>query len=266
MTENDLAERLRETRVVLVGEQHAEAVSMATHVEVLDAVARLAAGRRVAVAVEWLPHSARLAAAGWVASIGSGGGDKGESVESLRVAVDWDRVWGHDFAAYAPVLLTLRSHGFQLVPVNAEPGLARLVARHGKDGVPDERKAELPPLDSANDAHREWFFGVMREMAQHHGGHGASSDEALGRMYLAQLVWDETMAAHVSELATRFDLVIVFAGTGHIGRGFGIPERIESGLTKLIILPSATAVEAADRVRDEPFPGREADLFWVPVR
>ncbi len=258
LTDGDLAERLMRSRVILVGEQHADPVSMATHVAVLDAVARVAQGRKVVVAVEWLPHSTRLAAAGWVAS--------DESAESLRKAVDWEHVWGHEFAAYTPVLTALRGHGFALAPVNAEPGLARLVSRHGKDGVPDDRKVELPPLDSANDAHREWFFGLMREMAQHHGGHAASSDEALGRMYLAQLVWDETMATRVSELARNFDVVIVFAGQGHIGRGFGIPERLEEGLTKLVILPASEAADAAERAKDAPFPGREADVFLVPGR
>jgi uncharacterized iron-regulated protein len=257
LTDGELAQRLAESRVILVGEQHAEPVSMAAHVAVLDAVARVAQGRRVAVAVEWLPHSTRLAAAGWVAS--------NEGLESLRTAVDWERVWGHDFAAYAPVLTALRGHGFALVPVNAEPGLARLVARHGKDGVPDDRKAELPPLDSGNDAHRKWFFGLMREMAHHHGGH-AASDETLGRMYLAQLVWDETMAARVSELTRHFDLVIVLAGQGHIGRGFGIPERLEEGLPKLVILPSGEADDAVQRAKDEPFPEREADIFLIPGR
>lgn len=258
--------RMFAARVVLVGERHADPRSMATHGAVLALLASEA--KRSAVAVEWLPHSARLAVSGWLAS--------GEPVEALGEAVAWGRVWGHELAAYAPVLEAMRRLGFAMVPVNAEPGLARLVARHGVNGVPPERVAELPPLDSANAAQRAWFSGVMEQLgAAGHGhghGHGQGDKEGvLERLYLAQLVWDESMARRVVALTNDFARVVVFAGTGHIGSGFGIPERL-GALGKLVVLPAESLAEARSRALEAPLSDgageagaryREADLFAV---
>lgn len=262
----EVVARLGRARVVLVGEKHAEPNSMAVHRVVLNMVAAQSTGS-VAVAVEWLPNSARLAASGWIHSQ--------EPVSSLGDAASWGRVWGHDLAAYAPVLEDIRHLGLGLAPINAEPGLARFVARQGPDGVPPERAAELPPLTSGNDAHRAWFYAVMEEMAAHgHGAHGGSTEDTLARLYLAQLVWDETMARHVATLADEHTQVVVLAGTGHIGFGFGIPERLPE-LDKLVILPAESIEDAQRRMRDAPLSNgraearaalREADLFVVVGR
>lgn len=260
--EAEARRRILSARVVLVGEKHAESRSMATHNAVLSLLSDEA--RTSAVAVEWLPHSARLAVNGWLAST--------EPVEALGEAVGWARVWGHELAAYAPVLESIRRLGFALVPVNAEPGLARLVARHGADGVPPERAVELPPLDSANAAHRAWFFGVMEQLGAAGHGHGHGQDkDVLERMYLAQLVWDESMARRVVALSAELARVVVFAGSGHIGFGFGIPERL-GALEKLVVLPAESLADARSRALDAPLSDgrgeagsryREADLFVV---
>lgn len=247
---------------------------MATHLAVLSLLSDEA--RASAVAVEWLPQSARLAVNGWLAST--------EPVEALGEAVGWARVWGHELEAYAPVLEAVRRLGFALVPVNAEPGLARLVARNGVAGVPPERAGELPPLDSGNAAHRAWFFGVMEQLhaAGHGHGHGHGQgqgqghgpekpDDLLERLYLAQLVWDESMARRVVALSAELARVIVFAGSGHIGFGFGIPERLGT-LERLVVLPAESLAEARSRALDAPLSDgrggadaryREADLFAV---
>lgn len=272
--ESEARRRMLSARVVLVGEKHAEERSMATHVAVLSLLA--SESRTSAVAVEWLPHSARLAVNGWLAST--------EPVEALGEAVGWARVWGHELAAYAPVLEAVRRLGFALVPVNVEPGLARLVARNGVAGVPAERAGELPPLDSGNAAHRAWFVGVMEQLHADHGhahgrhgqGHGQSqalgqADDLLERLYLAQLVWDESMARRVVALSAELARVIVFAGSGHIGFGFGIPERL-GALERLVVLPAESLAEARSRSLDAPLSDgqgvagarfREADLFAV---
>lgn len=273
VAESEARRRMLSARVVLVGEKHAEARSMATHAAVLSMLSDEA--RTSTVAVEWLPHSARLAVNGWLASE--------EPAEALGEAVGWARVWGHDLEAYEPVLEAVRRLGYGLAPVNAEPGLARLVARHGPGGVPPERAPELPPLDTGNAAHRAWFYGVMEQLHAaghghgHGGGHGQAGgqaqgpDELLERLYLAQLVWDESMARRVVGLSTEVARVIVFAGSGHVGFGFGIPERL-GALDKLVVLPAESLADARSRALDAPLSDgrgeagarlREADLFAV---
>ncbi len=243
--------RLVAARVIFVGEEHANPLFQRVQAEVLERVALLAP--ETAMAIEWLPASKTLALAGYVMSTPPA------TLESLRVAVDWDRVWGHDFAAYAPLFELARQRHLPIVPLNAEPGLARFVARGGRDGVPPERQAELPPLDSGNDAHREWFRARMEAAAHGHPGHALSGD-AFDRFYLAQLVWDETMARNVV-VAARTHKLVVFAGTGHVEYGLGIPARI-GPLPQLVIRPIASPELPPPPAGRTPGNG-EADLYWV---
>lgn len=218
---------LSSAKVVLVGEQHGDPSSHATQREVIEALVALHGAEAVVVAVEWWPASARLAIAGWLAS--------SESVRALAEATRWDEVWGHPLASYAPLLERIRSLGVKLIPINAEPGLARLVARGGPDAVPAERRGELPPLDSATDAHRQWFYARMRSLMEAHGAHahGPLDPARLERMYLAQLVWDETMARAVDGLA-RDHVVVVLAGEGHVVP-FAIPSRLAAKPAVIIV-------------------------------
>jgi uncharacterized iron-regulated protein len=250
---DELDRRLAAARVVLVGEEHANPAFHAVQEEVLWRVAKLVSGR-VAMGVEWLPRSTRPALEGFL------GASPPASLDALRAAVRWDELWGHDFQAYRPLLGAARRLGVAIVPLNAEPGLARLVAKGGVERVPPERRAELPPLTSGSEAHRAWFAARMEAAEKQHPGH-AVTGEALERYYLAQLVWDETMAAALREAAAS-QVVVAFAGLGHVERGLGIPARL-GDLPCLVIVPVPSLAEAERRAREADFPEREADLFWV---
>lgn len=254
LSPDEVLARLTAARVVLVAEEHANPAFHAVQAEVVEVLERLAVASGdasgVALAIEWLPASSRATLEGWSA------GDA--AVEALRVATRWDEVWGHAFEAYEPLLLRVRAARVPILPINAEPGLARLVARGGVEGVPPERRAELPPLDSGNDAHRAWFAERMRDAGHGHAVEGA----ALERFYLAQLVWDETMAANVRAAAASYEHVVVAAGAGHVERGLGIAARL-GPLRSLIVMPVADRADLAAHVSDAPFPDREADLLWL---
>lgn len=253
LTPGEVAAHLLRAHVILVGEQHASPPHHAVQREVIELAAALAPGR-TAVGVEWLPRSQRLALAGFIAA------EPAPSLEELRAAVRWDELWKHDLLAYAPVFEAARRLRLPIVPLNAEPGLTRFIARGGLEAVPLERRAELPPLTTASEAHRRWFAERMAEASKGHPEH-AIEGEALERFYLAQLVWDETMAEAARRAALRYKL-IVLAGTGHIERGLGIPARL-GRLERLVIIPVKDAADAAARARDADFPEREADLLWV---
>lgn len=252
LSQAEVTRRLLDARVILVGEEHANPAYHAVQREVLERVVALQPG--TAMGIEWLPRSSEGVLDGFLKT------SPPPPIGELSALVDWDRVWGHDFAAYADLFETARRLRIPVVPLNAEPGLARLVARGGIAGVPPERAAELPPLNTGNDAHRAWFRERMEAASEGHPGHAVSGD-AFDRMYLAQLVWDETMARSVVHAAeTR--KVVVFAGLGHVEHGLGIPARL-GDLTRLVIVPVLSASDARSRVRDADMPEREADLFWL---
>lgn len=254
LTPAEVTRRLVAAQVVLVGEEHAEPMFHAVQREVLERVEALAPAR-TAMGIEWLPRSTGPMIEVFLST------SPPPPIAELRALVDWDKVWGHTFDAYAPLFESARRMQVPVVPLNAEPGLARFVARGGVAGVPPERAAELPSLDSGNEAHREWFRARMQVAAEAHPGH-AMSGEAFDRMYVAQLVWDETMAASVVAAAASRK-VVVFAGLGHIEHGLGIPARLGPSVSRLIVVPVASIAQARQRVVDGELPEREADLFWV---
>jgi uncharacterized iron-regulated protein len=258
---SDVQRRLSGAAVVLVGEHHGTPEHHALQQRVALSLARQRGSSRVVAAIEWLPRSARLALRGWLAG--------SEDATALSEAVAWQGVWGHDFDAYRPFFEALRAAGIAIEPVNAEPGLARAVARGIE--LDATQKALLPPLDSGDDAHRAWFAEQMRAMHGHHGAHhgaaapdGAEAQARMARLYRAQLVWDETMARNIVSLLNEgFEQVVACAGMGHTTRGLGIAARLGSHAW-LVVHPVMSLDDAMVRVADRPYPEREADLFWVP--
>lgn len=249
----DVLKRLEQVDVVLVGEEHGKRRHHEVQREVAAAFAYLRGVPRVVIAVEWLPASSASEVRKWLA------GD--ESADALREATHWDTVWGHSFASYAPVFEWARSNNVQLVPINANPILPKLVARGGTDAVQGRLREQLPPLDSGNEAHKAWFKAQMAAMGDAHPG--ADEGEAFENLYLAQVLWDETMAKATIELAERTPSVIVFAGLGHTQNGLGIPARLGS-LRWLVVRPVTRLEEVREYIRDAPFPERDADLLWMP--
>lgn len=257
LPQHEVIARLHAVEVILVGEHHGTAAHHALQGNVALSLAASGAKGSTVAAIEWLPHSARLAVRGWL------GGN--EAVDALAVATAWRETWGHDFDAYAGFFERLRRAGVAIEPINAEPGLARAVAR-GLELEP-EKLALLPPLDSGTPAHRAWFEEQMSGMHGHHHHGAGQTSEAVARMdrlYRAQLVWDETMARNVlTLLQDGFERVVVCAGMGHTTRGLGVPARL-GNRSRLIIHPVESTAEALARASNVQMPGREADIFWVP--
>lgn len=252
-------------RQVYVAERHTDPASHTAQLDVLRRMRR--AGRSLAVAIEWLPAEAQPALDGYLT------GDLDE--RALQEAVDWEGTWGHPFHHYAPILRFARDARLPVWALDAPRGLARQVGRGGIEGLSAADRARLPPLDTANDAHRAWFGELMSALAHDHAGaegHGPIDPDKLGRYYLAQLVRDELMARHLADhLARSPDALtaVVLAGRGHIVYGHGVPLRVEA-LTDAgfaIVLPEAAAdVSEPPAASPEPYPGRPGDLLWVVGR
>lgn len=256
---DDVRARLAAADVVLVGEEHADPDFHATQLE----VAALASGLGFrTVGVEWVRWSMRAALRAAFAEADD------RFLERVYRDLRWDETWGHAFSAYAPIFAWCRRAGVVMEPLNARPEISRAVAMGTVDRLEPELRAEVPALDTGTDAHRAWFRAAMAAAGGHgHGhGHGGALDDAtLERFYLAQLVWDETMARHVRELASGGRKVVVFAGVGHVERALGIAARL-GDLRYVIVRPVADAADARARAKDAPFPDRVADLLWAYPR
>jgi len=247
---DELRARLIGARVIYVGEQHDSAPSHA--VEYL--IMRLLVSRDAStvVGMEMIQQPFQSVLDDWV--------DGRLDEEALRRETEWDTRWGHDFSVYRPIFEFSRSRGIPLYALNAPREQAHAIAQHGVAALDEETRAALPEMDMGDQAHHDMVIEAMRE-------HEGVDDAALERMYQAQVLWDETMAAKVAEIMTSDDApshMIVMAGEMHIRRGLGIPARaarrgIESSLTIL----SMTDEDELDAALEAPDDEKPADLLWL---
>jgi uncharacterized iron-regulated protein len=126
----------------------------------------------------------------------------------------------------------------------------------GADALAPDEKKQLPQLQPGPAAHREM---VREAYAQH--PKGRFGDAKFERFYLAQLVWDETMAESVAAALAGPDAprkLVVVAGEAHVRR-FAVPDRAaRRGIKPYLTLFPMLADDAVDAVED-----RAADVLWV---
>jgi uncharacterized iron-regulated protein len=277
-----LKERLRGARVVFVGEQHDQAQHHRFQAHVLSLVAEVAAeeradedragdaGGEVLLGLEMLrwPDQPLLDAF-----------DRGEATEdSLRAL--WNDSWGKDWGLYAPLLALASRPDIDLLALNAPRFLSRRVFEAGVEGLTDDERRYMPPLlDDSNPHYRAFVTEAMHAHGPAHGsahggpGHGAPSDApnpaleaATQRFFLAQLIWDETMADTLTRAlhAAPLARAVVAAGAAHIMYGWGVPSRVarDSPDTAQLLILCRTVPDDPESLRALLDPAA-ADLFCL---
>ncbi|MFT5434131.1 MAG: putative iron-regulated protein, partial [Myxococcota bacterium] len=153
---------LRRVRHIYVGEHHTSAPHHAVQLEVARSLHD--AGVEIGIGIEWLSAEHQASLDAWVA------GTLSES--DFQTQVDWKSNWGHTFEAYVAILRFARDRGIPVWGLNASPGLARAVGRMGPERLNDDLRAKLPPLTTANEAHRAFFKSMMAAAHHGHSPHG----------------------------------------------------------------------------------------------
>lgn len=175
------------------------------------------------------------------------------------------RPWDRYDTDYRPMVEFARAHGLPVVAANAPRRYVNRVSRLGADALAplsDEAKAFLPPLPfpGPSEAYTAKWNALMEEMtatmraqrdsaaaaAREAAGDTAAAgapapvrppdreagqapaDHGMGNALQAQALWDAAMGHAV---ATALDehagaLVIHYAGSFHVEKGTGIPERV----------------------------------------
>ncbi|MDP2343687.1 MAG: ChaN family lipoprotein [Deltaproteobacteria bacterium] len=245
-------ERLRESKVVVVGEQHDQASHHELQRRVVQAMAGDGPGLVVGLEMLSWEHQPELD------RFNQGDVD----ADGLRDAVDWKKAWGFDFGLYEPIFNVGHTGGARFLALNAPRGLVRSIRRQGLDGLSPSDRAMVPELDLGDPLHRAWFERIFSS-----AGHPLKAADVDG-FYRAQVLWDESMADRAATaIKEGARQVIVLAGAGHVANGRGIPQRVERrlGVRVLAVVPmsgvdNGNAVEAIQKaVR-----AGEGDILVVP--
>lgn len=208
-----LAEWLRRTRLLFLGEQHSEPRSHAFQIEMLNLLRRQ--GRAITVALEMFPPSANPALDAWRQ------GKLADETEFLERS-GWYEHWGFPWAYYRELFLLLRRHHIPTRGINAEKA-TRAAARKGDlSGLPARLREEIGPLKPAPDPHAAYLLDALR--AAGHGGGLKADSPAFHDYRRVQWLWDRLMglrAARLAEAADQDGIVVVLLGSGHLAYGLG---------------------------------------------
>jgi uncharacterized iron-regulated protein len=216
LAEAELWDRLAASPAVCFGEYHdvpahhyAETRALAE----LDARAK-SAGHTFAVGFEMIQRPYQEALSAFVA------GELGES--DFLAQTEYATRWGYDIALYRPLFEGARALHLPALALNMHREVTRKIGRTGLESLTAEELAELPELVLDDEEHRAYIFGLFGVLPEH------AAELGLENIYVAQTVWDETMAdtsaRWLLETGSSARLLDV-AGGAHCHRS-AIPRRI----------------------------------------
>lgn len=212
--------------VLLVGEEHDDMVGHALEAELLETVVREIgrpeSGRSVILSLEMFERDVQYVVDEYLAGLIS-------EQHFLRSARPWD----HYESRYRPLVEIARERGIPVVASNAPRRYVSRVTSEGPESLAElseEARRFLPPLPypGPSDAYREQWDAVMAEAMAGHEGEEAPSYALNPNVIYSQALWDAAMGHAIARaLVRRLDgFVVHVAGSFHVERGTGIPERI----------------------------------------
>jgi uncharacterized iron-regulated protein len=247
-----LLQDLATVQVVYLGETHDQPADQAAQLDLIQQLSHRMP--QLAIGMEMFQRPYQTALNQYLA---------GEISETeLRDRTEFDRRWGYEWEHYAPILRFAQAQQIPVVALNAPTEATRHIAQFGltdleadwSQWIPDPTDLELGPP-----AYQDHLQAIYEQIHQ-----GTSYSMSAENFFLAQIIWDETMALAIADyLQAHPDTqMLVLTGQGHITYGHGIPRRVARRLTNredfqqrsLLLNPSADQVAAGE--------GVIADYFW----
>jgi uncharacterized iron-regulated protein len=144
---------------------------------------------------------------------------------------EYEKRWGFPWELYAPILRFAKANNIPVLAINTPSEITRKVSRQGLESLTSEERKLIPPFSEIRTSPDEYRKLVLAAFEAHqNAGHGKSKN--LESFFLAQVLWDETMAESIANFikANPNYQVIVLAGQGHIVYDYGIPSRVKRRL------------------------------------
>lgn len=228
VSRDELARRLNQARVVVVGESHTHPGHHQVQLDVLKMMERDPAP--LVVVVEWLPHPVQPACDEFSAGK--------LSLDQFARQVDWPKRWGYPLKLYAAILTRVQQKGHRLVAANAPLAVIRKLAHQGlRDLTPPERRQLAPSLDLAPGPYRRRLLAAA-------AAHGITDRSRQEDFVIAQIARDETMAHHLAAALLPWPdnprRALLLTGGGHLDRGQGVVPRIARrlpGVDMVTVMP-----------------------------
>ena len=138
-------------------------------------------------------------------------------------ATEYKARWGFDWSLYRPIVEFCRRNELPIAALNVPRELTRRLSKVGFCELTEDERKQLGTIDFQVPAHRDHWYELLPTL---HGQKDASPEQK-EKGYQVMAAWDEYMAdsAALFQKERRLRRLVVLAGSGHIERGFGIPDR-----------------------------------------
>lgn len=252
---------LAQAKVVYLGETHDALADHQGQLQIVQALYqqnKYQQSKRMAIALEMFQRPAQPLLDQYLA---------GEITESeLQQQSEYNQRWGFPWEYYAPILQFAKVHQIPLIALNVPTEITRKVAREGLESLTTAERPWIPPeseIRTDNTAYRQMIQVVYEQIHQRR-----SVSSSFDRFFLAQVLWDETMAEVVAHFlqAQPNHQVIVLAGDGHLVYGYGIPSRvarrIEGIIQRSVIINPDEEMESEELISSE-HPQGITNYFWL---
>jgi uncharacterized iron-regulated protein len=208
-----MIDRLQEADLVCIGETHDSDLNHRVQLQIIKAL--FARDDRLGVGMEMFQRPYQEALDRYSR------GTLGE--EDFLKATEYRQRWGFAWSLYRPITDFCRRNGVPLAALNAPKELTSRISRVGYVGLNEDERRQLGPIDFQVAKHRDYWYERLAAM---HGQKDAPSEQK-ERSYQVMTTWDDYMASSAARFQQerRLRRLVILAGSGHIERGFGIPER-----------------------------------------
>jgi uncharacterized iron-regulated protein len=209
----EMTERLLKADLICIGETHDAELHHRVQLQIIKAL--FAYDERLGVGMEMFQRPYQKEIDRYIR------GDSGE--EEFLKSTEYKQRWGFDWALYKPIVDFCRHNKVPLAGLNVPKELTSRISKVAFAGLTDEEKKQLGPIDYQHKEHRDYWYERLSTLH----GQSKSPPEQKERSYQVMATWDDYMA----ESAARFQKehllrrFVVLAGSGHVDRGFGIPQR-----------------------------------------
>ncbi len=218
---NYLIQELAKARVIYFGETHNQIQDHQAQLQLIQTLYQQ--NPQIAIAMEMFQRPYQEVLDRYL---------KGEITESQLIEqTQYNQRWGFPWENYAKILQFAQNKNIPVLALNTPTEVTRKVAREGLESLTPSEQKYIPPLselDLNSPEYREMLFKIYQQ--HHQGGNSNSSD--FEKFFLAQILWDETMADAIANYVkiNPDSQVIVLVGQGHVIYNYGIPSRVQRRL------------------------------------
>lgn len=243
----ELMTRVGQAEVVVIGEQHDDAVGHAVQQAVVeDAMTRWPG--TTAVSMEMLERDEQMVVDDFLDGV-----IDAKTLATLTHSASWSGP-GSWAVFYQPMLDSARAHDAPVVAANAPRRYARLARTDGFeriDQLPADRRALVDlPEPTTDDGYRQRFFELMS------GHDGASApaldDEQVEAFFRGQQIWDATMAGSIADArAAGVERVIHVVGRFHSDFDGGTVQQLRARRPSVAVLVISMHPASSDTLLED---------------